>query len=78
MDGAGQSLKHFLDKVKKWHFNSTSNKVIWPKKISNSKHGSKSAILAIFQTGPGWMCTVSAALKNPSQDFKNSFYIACR
>ena len=36
-------------------------------------HGSKSAILAIFQTGPAWLCTVSAALKNPSQDFKNSF-----
>ena len=33
--------------------------------------GLKSAILAIFQTGPGWPCTVSAALKNPSQDFKN-------
>ena len=36
-------------------------------------HGSKSAILAIFQTGPGWPCTVSAALKNPSQDFKIIF-----
>ena len=29
--------------------------------------GSKSAILAIFQTGPEWPCTVSAALKNPSK-----------
>ena len=38
-------------------------------------HRSKSAILAIFQTGPEWPCTVSAALKNPSQDFKNSFCI---
>ena len=37
--------------------------------------GLKSAILAFFQTGPGWPCTVSAALKNPSQDFKNSFCI---
>ena len=36
-------------------------------------HGSKSAILAIFQTGPGWPCTVSLALKNPSQDLKNLF-----
>ena len=27
-------------------------------------------LLAIFQIGPGWPCTVSAALKNPSQDFK--------
>ena len=36
-------------------------------------HGSKSAILAIFQTGPGWPATVSAAFKNPSVDFKNSF-----
>ena len=41
--------------------------------ISNSMHGSKSAILAIFQTGPGWLCTVSAALKNPSQDLKILF-----
>ena len=56
----------------------TSSEVIWPKKISNSMHGSKSAILAIFQTGPGWPCTVSAALKNPSQVFKNSFCIGCR
>ena len=78
LDGAGRSLRHFLDKVKEWHFNSTSNEVIWPKKISNSMHGSKSAILAIFQTGPGWPCTVSAALKNPSQDVKNSFCIWCR
>ena len=36
-------------------------------------HGSKSAILAIFQTGPGWPGIVSVALKNPSQDFKNIF-----
>ena len=32
MDGAGRSLKHFLDKVKVWNFNSTSNEVIWSKK----------------------------------------------
>ena len=35
--------------------------------------GLKSAILAIFQTGPGWPRPVSAALKNPSQDLKNIF-----
>ena len=35
--------------------------------------GLKSAILAIFKKGPGWPCPVSVALKNPSQDFKNSF-----
>ena len=33
MDRAGRSLRHFLDKVKEWHFNSTSNEVIWPKKF---------------------------------------------
>ena len=33
----------------------------------------KSSILAIFQTGPGWPYTVSAALNNPSQDFKKNF-----
>ena len=37
--------------------------------------GLKSAILAIFQRGPGWPCAVSAALKNPSVDLKNSFCI---
>ena len=42
-------------------------------KKSKSMHISKSAILAIFQTGPEWLCTVSAALKNPSQDFKILF-----
>ena len=35
--------------------------------------GLKSAILAIFQTGLGWLCPVGSALKNPSQDFKNYF-----
>ena len=33
LDRAGRSLRHFLDKVKEWHFNSTSNEVIWPKKF---------------------------------------------
>ena len=78
LDGACRSLGHFLDKVRKWHFHSTSNKVIQPKNFSNSMHGSKSAILAIFQTGPEWPCTVSAAFKNPSRNFKNSFCIGCR
>jgi hypothetical protein len=40
--------------------------------------GLKSAILAILQTGLGWLCTVSAALMNPSQDFKKSFWIGFR
>ena len=35
--------------------------------------GLKSAILAIFQNGLGWLCPVSAALKNPSQESKNYF-----
>ena len=48
LEGAVRSLKHFLDKVKEWHFHSTSNEIIQPKKISNSMLGSKSAILAIF------------------------------
>ena len=30
--------------------------------------GVKSAILAIFQRGPGWPCPVSAAIKNPSHE----------
>ena len=33
LDGAGQSLKHFLDKIKYWHFHSTSIEVIWPQKF---------------------------------------------
>ena len=80
LDGAGQSLRHFLDKVKEWHFTLIAPQMesFGPQKNSNSMHGSKSAILAIFQTGPGWPGTVSAALKNPSQDFENSFCIGCR
>ena len=35
--------------------------------------GSKGAILAIFQKGPGWPCPDISALKNPSRDFKNYF-----
>jgi hypothetical protein len=36
--------------------------------------GLKSAILAIFQNGLEWLCPVSAALKNPSQEFKFFFF----
>ena len=31
--------------------------------------GLKSAILAIFQNELGWLCPVSAALKNPLHEF---------
>ena len=51
-----------MEKVKEWNFNSTLNEVIWPKRFSNSMHELKSAILAIFQTGAGWPCTVIFAL----------------
>ena len=37
--------------------------------------GLKGAILAIFQNELGWLCLVSAALKNLSQEFKNSFVL---
>jgi hypothetical protein len=40
--------------------------------------GLKSAILAIFQIGLGWLCPVSATLKNPSKEFNNSFCFWCR
>ena len=38
LDRAGQSLIHFLDKFKQWHFHSPSNEVIWLKRISNYMH----------------------------------------
>ena len=50
-----------------------SNEFVCLNKISKYLQGLKSAILAILQTDLGWTCTVSVALKNPSQDFKNSF-----
>ena len=65
LDRAGWSLRHFLNKFKQWHFQSPSNELIWLKKISNYMQRLKSAILAIFQTGPGWPCSVSIALKDP-------------
>ena len=37
--------------------------------------GLKSAILAIFQKGPGWPWPVSAALKNPSQDLQKTHFV---
>ena len=46
--------------------------------LSDFMQGLKSAILAIFQNGLGWLCSVSATLKNPSQEFKNSFCFGCR
>ena len=33
MDMHMDGVRHILDKITKWHFNSTSNEVIWPKKI---------------------------------------------
>ena len=74
----GWSPRHIFDKVPKWHFLSTSNKGIWSKKNSNFMQGLKSAILAIFQIGLGWLCPVSAALKNPSKEFNNHFCFGCR
>jgi hypothetical protein len=71
----GQSLKYILDKVPEWHFLSTFNKGIWSKKTSNFKQGLK---LANFQNGLRWLCPVSAALKNPSQESKNSFCFGCQ
>ena len=44
----GRSLRQILDKIIKWHFLRTSNKVIWPKKFLKSMHRLKSAILAIL------------------------------
>ena len=35
----------------------------------------KSVILAFFQNGLGWLCPVSAAPKNPSQEFKITFVL---
>ena len=64
MDRARWSLRHFLDKDRKWHFHSTSNEVIWPKKFSNSMHGSKSAILAICQTRLGWPSRIPHWISN--------------
>ena len=40
--------------------------------------GLKSAILAIFQNGLERLCHVSAALRNPSLESKNSFGFGCR
>ena len=37
--------------------------------------GLKSAILAIFQHGPGWPCPASVAIKNHSQELKNLFVL---
>ena len=65
-------MGHFWDKITKWHFHSAPKEEIMPKKISNYMQGLKSAILAIFQKGPGWPGTVSAALKNPSHQNSDS------
>ena len=63
---SGCSLRHALDKVTWWHFQSTSKEVNWPQFFFDYMHGLKSAILTIFQKGLGWPCPVSAALKNAS------------
>ena len=68
----GRSLRYILDKVTQWHFYITSKEVIQTQKTSNFMNRLKSAIFAIFQNGLEWLCPVSAALKNPSQEFKNN------
>ena len=51
-------------KVREEHIEEILQVNFKPKKILNFMHGLKSAILAIFQKGPGWLYYVSAALKN--------------
>ena len=38
-------------------------------------HGSKSAILTIFQKSANWLSPVSAAIQNGSQDFFSLLYL---
>ena len=75
MDGAWDT---FGKKSLNGTFTVHQKKTFGQKKNLNSMQGLKSAILAIFQRGPGWPCLVSAAVKNPSVDLKNSFCIGCR
>ena len=69
---AGRSLRHFLIKSKNGTLIAPQIKSFGPKNFKLHDR-SKSVILAIFHTGSEWPCTVSAALKNPSQDFKILF-----
>ena len=39
--GYTHGLRHILDKIMKWHFHTTSNEVIWPKKNQISSTGKK-------------------------------------
>ena len=50
---------------------------IWSTKAKSflTLHLLYKAILAIFQNQLGWLCPVSAALKNPLQEFKNLFFL---
>ena len=60
-----------MDKVTWWHLQSTAKEVILPKIVFNYMHGSKSAILTIFQKSADWLdwlCPISTALQNGSQD----------
>ena len=66
-------LKHFLDKVKQWHLNSTSNEDIWPKKNSNSVHGSKNVILAIFRKGRDGRALIMRPSRIPHRNSKIPF-----
>ena len=51
LDGAGRSLRYFLDKVKEWHFNSTSIKLIWPKKFKIPCTSQKVPFWQFFRQG---------------------------
>ena len=67
-----------LDKVTKSHFQSTSNKVIWPPKKLKIHAGVKKCHFGNFLEGPGWLHPISAALKNPLLDLKIHLCLGCR
>ena len=47
----GQSLRHVLDKVTWWHFQSTSKKAIWPKNFMNYMHGFRVSFWRFLRKG---------------------------
>ena len=73
LDGAWDT---FWIKSRNGTFSALQMKAFGPKKM-NFMQGLKSAILAIFQSGLGWLCPVSPVLNNPSQELKKYFWFGC-
>ena len=62
-----------LGTITKWHFHSTSNEVIWPKKNLKFHRRVKKVPFCNFSKWAGMAVPCQVGPQNPSQELKNYF-----